>query len=543
MHNAGNEYCTDAKPHANFGMSKTVVMLAWLALAYLAGTFGTLATASPLQASNSVSVFVLAGQSNMQGQAVVDLDDPENYNGGQGTLKKLLEARPKQFGHLQDENGQWKVRDDVFVRYKTEAAAKTGGLSIGYTAYDGQHHFGPELQYGHVVGQRMKQPVLLLKTAWGGKSIYKDFRPPSSGGTTGPYFTKMIQEIKEGMKGVATEFPALKDRTPKLEGFVWIQGWNDMVDETARIEYEKNLINLISDVRKELDAHDLPVVIGELGTDGAKASKPIKQIRAAQKAVAENAKFKDRVTFVPTARFARAKDKSPNVEHGHHWYGNAESYFLVGDAMGTEMLTLLDRKTARKRVLIIGDSISMGYTRPVRAQLKSKAVVLRPTENCKGTKNGVGKIEEWVAMRGGQFDLIHFNFGLHDLKHVHPKTRANSNDPNHPPQSTIEEYETQLQEIVAVLKKTGARLIFATTTPVPKGVKPFRDPASPGRYNEVALKIMKQHEIAINDLFEFCKARPELQKPVNVHFKQKGSVELAKVVAAEIDKLLDEVQK
>ena len=286
--------------------------------------------------SQKTQVFILAGQSNMQGQGVVDLDHPMHYNGGKGTLNRAIQ-NPKTkelFSHIKNNKDEFIVRDDVFVRYVTPSKIKRGGLSVGFTGYDGNHHIGPEFQFGHVVGKAIKQPVLLIKTAWGGKSIYKDFRPPSSGGEVGKYYQQMITEIKQGLDQISVDFPNL-NKDYELRGFVWFQGWNDMYNEDARAEYEQNLVNLIKDVRHEFDAQDLPVVIGELGNGGEDAPDNMQAIRNAQKNAAEKTPH---TYFVKTTPFARPKEQSPNVSHGHHWFGNAESYFLIGNALGKKML-------------------------------------------------------------------------------------------------------------------------------------------------------------------------------------------------------------
>ena len=281
-----------------------------------------------------VQVFVLAGQSNMQGQGVVDFDHPKYYNGGKGILKNVMKNRERAhlYKHIVDAKGDWIVRDDVFVRHQTKDELKTGGLTIGFTGYGGNHHIGPEFQLGHLVGEAYDEPVLLIKTAWGGKSIYKDFRPPRSGGSTGEFYKKMLAEYREGLAKLGDEFPQLAKRKPELSGFVWFQGWNDMFDSDALKEYEANLINLIKDVREEFRQPNLPVVIGELGNGGPKAGNNMLSIRKAQKAAAKA--LGPNTTFVQTTQFARPAKESPNVSHGHHWYGNAESYFLIGDALG-----------------------------------------------------------------------------------------------------------------------------------------------------------------------------------------------------------------
>ena len=299
--------------------------------------------ASTRAADFPLKVFILAGQSNMEGQGVVDLDHPQYYNGGKGILERVMQdpKSAKRYSHVKDKNGMWVERDDVFVRFKTRGGLKKGGLSIGFAGYPGNHHIGPEFQFGHVVGDHLDEPVLLIKTAWGGKSLFKDFRPPSAGGETGPYFQQMLLEIDEALTRLDDEVPGYKDRGYEIAGFVWFQGWNDMFDASARSEYEDNLVHLIKDVRKSLNRPKLPFVIGELGNGGPKANPNMMAIRTAQAQAAARPEFKGTVAFVKTSQFARPAEESPNKGHGHHWFGNAESYFLIGDALGKKMIELL----------------------------------------------------------------------------------------------------------------------------------------------------------------------------------------------------------
>ena len=294
-------------------------------------------------AAKPVKVFILAGQSNMEGQAVADLDG-KHYNEGQGTLKFLLPDPVKgpQFKHLRNDAGEWTVREDVWVHYQPEnGPLKAGSLGMGFTPY-GKHHFGPELQYGHVVGDHCDNQVLLIKTAWGGKSLYKDFRPPSSGGDVGPYYTKMISQVRDALSNLQREFPEYDGGGYELAGFVWYHGWNDGVDPKRAIpEYEQNLVNLIHDVRKDLDAPKLPVVVGELTGAWVVAPGEWTTLRNAQRKAAERPEFKGSVLFVETHDFVRKPEDSPNPGHGHHEFGNAETYFLVGDALGKGMQKLL----------------------------------------------------------------------------------------------------------------------------------------------------------------------------------------------------------
>lgn len=194
-------------------------------------------------------------------------------------------------------------------------------------------------------------------------------------------------------------------------------------------------------------------------------------------------------------------------------------------------------------VLILGDSISIGYTLQVRALLQGKANVYRPTSpdgtkpvNCSGTTSGVKSVDQWLS--GHKWSVIHFNWGLHDLKHVaSPGSSQNTNSPSDPVQATVEEYSRNLETIVAKLEATGARLIFATTTPVAPGTtNPLREVDAPGRYNAAALKIMQARGIAVDDLFAFCEPQlDKLQLPKNVHFTPAGSQALATQVAKAIE--------
>jgi acyl-CoA thioesterase-1 len=211
---------------------------------------------------------------------------------------------------------------------------------------------------------------------------------------------------------------------------------------------------------------------------------------------------------------------------------------------------------ALPNVLILGDSISIGYTLEVRAFLKGKANIFRPltlngkgAENCSGTTLGVKAVDRWLV--GRKWDVIHFNFGLHDMKRVTEAGGSrNSNKPEDPRQASVEQYAENLAAIVAKLKATGVRLVFATTTPVAEGTtNPWRDPTDPARYNSVALEIMKANGIRVNDLFALCEPQlGKIQLRQNVHFNAAGSrvmaEQVAKVIAEELNhKLIGCVQR
>lgn len=202
----------------------------------------------------------------------------------------------------------------------------------------------------------------------------------------------------------------------------------------------------------------------------------------------------------------------------------------------------MEASSEMPKVLIIGDSISIGYLPFAREMMAGEAMVTRPfdangePENCQGTTNGVAHIGKWIGKE--RWDVIHFNFGLHDIKHVKPDTGKNSNNPSDPQQADVVQYKENLAEIVNTLKATNAKLVFATTTPYPDTVsKPLRTPGMPERYNRAAIAIMKRNGIPVNDLHDFVAPQmAALQRPDNVHFTETGykalAVEVVKAIRA-----------
>jgi acyl-CoA thioesterase-1 len=176
------------------------------------------------------------------------------------------------------------------------------------------------------------------------------------------------------------------------------------------------------------------------------------------------------------------------------------------------------------RVLIIGDSISIGYTVPLQEMLKGKANVHRIPMNGGPTTNGLKNIDKWLG--DGHWDVIHFNWGLHDIKYMNEKGDLVAVNQGHQ-QVPIDEYEGNLNKLVDRLEKTGARLIWRNTTPVPPGAQ-GRVPGDEVKYNAVAEKVMRAHNIPTDDQYSFVKPRMEaLMLPKNVHFTPEGYRALA----------------
>ena len=196
-----------------------------------------------------------------------------------------------------------------------------------------------------------------------------------------------------------------------------------------------------------------------------------------------------------------------------------------------------DVATSPAKVLIIGDSISIGYFEPAKTLLADKAEVYHNAGNAQHTAHGLAKLDEWLGTTS--WDVIHFNHGLHDLKYADengklvPVSEGNQQIP-------VDQYARNLEALTVRLKKTGVVLIFATTTPIPEGAG-GRVPGDEVRYNQAAREIMHRHGVRVNDLYAFARPRlNEIQRPRNVHFTEEGSQQLAEQVARHILLALEE---
>ena len=188
---------------------------------------------------------------------------------------------------------------------------------------------------------------------------------------------------------------------------------------------------------------------------------------------------------------------------------------------------------ALPRALLIGDSISIGYTLPVRKLLAGKVNVLRPPTNCGPTTRGLQQLDKWLAI--GKLDVIHFNWGLHDL-------RLKGKAPNRTCRIDLATYEANLRKLVTKLKANGAKLIWAATTPVVDGEGRKRRNSDCQAYNEVSTKVMTEAGIPINDLYALLMGlgdkRPSVTTRDGTHFTREGYQLEAKQVADAILKAL-----
>ena len=289
-----------------------------------------------------LKVYLLVGQSNMQGHAAVRT---LAHLGMDPKTVPLLKA-------IQNADGSAKVHDQIWISSidtSEESGVKEGKLTVGYGAGGREPKIGPELSFGITMQQHVGEPILLIKTSWGGKSLNTDFRSPSAGPyqfneqqienfkkrnkdvaaerqaraeRTGVYYRLMLEHIRKVLGDIKRVYPAYDSKAGyELAGYVWFQGWNDMVDSGTYptrgqpggyASYSKNLSHFIRDVRKDLKVPQLPFVIGVMGAGGPIAKYGPDQKRYAgihgefRKAMAAPSKlpeFKGNVTAVFTENY------------------------------------------------------------------------------------------------------------------------------------------------------------------------------------------------------------------------------------------------
>ena len=352
--------------------AKTMIALAALALCLLA------AGLPDAGAAGTVKVFLLAGQSNMEGKANNDLLEHQATDAKTQAL----------FKHLR-KDGKWIVRDDVFIKF----LKRKGPLTIGYGS---PGRTGVELEFGHAMGNHSDEPVVLIKAAWGGHSLFKLFRSPSAGLPSdealqaeldqarkrvknnnekrkrndplptmedikkpyGSSYRNMLAEVKDVFDHYETMFPALKGKKLEMAGFCWFQGFNDQWG-TAPAEYESNMKHFIRDVRKDLHAPKLPFVIAAIGTNGANPARGGGlAVRTAQMAMNDVPEFKGNVkafrtdvlvdkaawALYPTWKKNFEQWKKTGSDRPYHYLGSAIWYNRIGKSFAHAMLEMLPKK-------------------------------------------------------------------------------------------------------------------------------------------------------------------------------------------------------
>lgn len=343
-------------------------------VAFLLALFA-LVSSPALAADKTVKVFFLVGQSNMEGKG-----NPAHLD----TYQDDALIKPTYAG-LKDGDG-WAVRDDVWITYPSKAGgAKHGPLTVGYGTKEPES-IGPEFGFGHAIGNALEEPVLLIKLAWGGKSLAVDFRPPSVPPTDeelaamlerakkkspnitldevkaryGHYYRETIRLAKEELANIDQRFPNLKGYQPEIAGFIWHQGFNDVINRDLRekqyADYTNWLAHFIRDVRDDLGAPGMPFVIGELSTGGIPNRGDFQKAQAATAMLKE---FQGNVLFVPTAEYydtaahelfekgfwkgtdeQKAQWRAVGNDRPYHYLGSGKTYYLKGTAFADAALKL-----------------------------------------------------------------------------------------------------------------------------------------------------------------------------------------------------------
>jgi len=323
-------------------------------------------------------VFLYAGQSNAQGKAPIAIAEAQ----AEAAATKDL------YQHLR-KDGKWIVRDDVFFKY---GPAK-GPLKIGM----GSWRFGSDHEFASMMGERFEEPVVIVKSAFGGASLCQSFRPPSAGLPNdealkaqlagaqarvksinerdkkndplptmddikklyGEFYRQILADYKEVTETFEKEFPALKGRTPEIAGFVWFQGWNDQYG--GQDEYAANMQHFIKDIRKDLGVPKMPFVIVAMGQNGSTpAAGAMLTVREAQMAMNDVPEFKgnvkafrsDLLVDKDAERLMTQKDpalrerdkeecKKFAADDGYHYYGSPIWYMRIGRAASEAMNELL----------------------------------------------------------------------------------------------------------------------------------------------------------------------------------------------------------
>jgi hypothetical protein len=288
-----------------------------------------------------VRVFVLAGQSNMEGYG--SIIDPENDPGSlTDVIQKDEDGKWSQIG----EPGNWKSLENVSIYFERNSGTIKSNVTVGQGANAGL--IGPELMFAHQLDEYYEDPVLIIKTAWGGKSLAEDFRPPSAGGTTGAFYNEMIQKVKDVTENLGTEFPQMGGSDFEITGFVWFQGWNDGASDDFLNEYESNLKHLVNDLRNDLDNPHLPFVIASSGQGGFESINDSwvqsmqHIVSVAQETVGCNDSiYGGRVGFVDTKPYYLNRSASPE-DAIYHFNNNALTFLNIGKAMGDEMIQAIN---------------------------------------------------------------------------------------------------------------------------------------------------------------------------------------------------------
>ena len=331
-----------------------------------------------------VQIYVLVGQSNMQGKGIIEGE-------GSNTLRHLVQHDPqREFQFLVEDDGTWRERSDVWIHYDSGPGnLRYSGLKPGYGSHGGV--IGPELGFGHVMADATEGQVLLIKACWGGKSLGHNFLPPSIGKYPAPvqpsdpgfYYHEILRIVKDVTENIETYFPAYHGQGIEVAGLCYHQGWNDQyggLDE----KYAENLAAFIHDIRSVehgLGVPGLPIVIATSGM--IETESLIKQGQLAMSDTDKYPQFAGNVAVVDTEKpygpqemeFKFYTEKSPR-KVGYHWNSHARSYLNIGRAMAAEMQTIVG-PTLPSRLAAVGTPEGVRLTWQLGTGTPSRVTLLR----------------------------------------------------------------------------------------------------------------------------------------------------------------------
>ena len=289
-----------------------------------------------------IQVFIMAGAwSHIGGGIVVDSIKPRPGQ-NRGTLDHLVLENKNAIGyrHLLDETGKWKTRSDVWIHFDRRGP-KSGALGIGYGG-DRKRCIGSELSFGITMGEQIEQQVCIIKTALGTPSLTSDLKPPNAGSPgqrPGAAYTNLLKQINDSLDSLSDKFPDYTDEAGyKIAGFVLNAGEQDSDSEL----YGECLKAFITDLRTDLKTPKLPFIIVGTGRGGQNDTE-FPGIIQTQKQIAALPEHQGNVAYVETRDFWPSEDARGAYRHPSHerWFDNAESFYLMGKAIGEQMVKLL----------------------------------------------------------------------------------------------------------------------------------------------------------------------------------------------------------
>ncbi len=312
---------------------------------------------------SKLRVFILAGQSNMEGQGTII--DQENDPGSLvDIIDNDIEGKWTSIGSKDD----WNTLENAYIYFENNSSTIKTNVTVGQGA--NSNMIGPELMFANALDKYYDDPILIIKTAWGGKNLAEDFRPPSADGATGESYQQMIEKTKYVLDNLGIEFPDIQEIRHEISGFAWFQGWNDGASDDFLNEYETNLTHLIADVRADLEVPDLPFIIASAGQGGynptndqwVQSMQNIVSV-AQQNVGCNDVVYQGKVGFVDTKQFYLGVEESP-FDGIHHYNNNALTFLNIGKAIGEEMILAINDMsycTANcDQELITPDLVSIG---------------------------------------------------------------------------------------------------------------------------------------------------------------------------------------